>query len=320
MAIYDVNGNIISDGNTATFVNDYYADIEDVVAVPNYPSHDTTFVNGNIWAFDKPTDGGAFKVYNPTDFSVVKSLTHSFYYPKKGGGTAELEMKSVDWNAVNSVLAVGNGASTYTEGDSYIYLFYNALNWLNMTAQITFSNCGTYTQLDVSALGIKPYGFWAGKSEQCDQMFVVVNRFADVYLIHLGKGTVNLGSGTYAYIDADSYNGTYAVIKHWHQTVNETEPYGAHGGQFYKGSLYLADSDQSKCRIYRCVLTDDEQLKFDVIDCSHFRNGANNLIYRYLDGMCINEGICYSAPLYINDSYNTKTNKVVLKIALGEVS
>lgn len=316
MSIYNVNGVNTETYVVESFSNNVYADIEQVFEVANYPSHDSTFINNNIWAFNKPTDDGAIKVYNPTDFSLIKSLTHGFYYPKKAGGTAELEMKSVDFNEVNSVLAVGNGATTYTDDDAYIYFFYDAESWMNITATITFLNCGAYTQLDVSDLGIKPYGFWAGKSTECDQLLVVCNRFEDVYLIRLGKGTHSLEKGTYAYLDGSKYNGTYEVIKHWHQTVNHTEPNGAHGGQFYNGYLYVADSDSSKCRIYRYTLKNDGRLQFDVIDLSHYMDASNGLTYRYLDGMCIKDGYIYTEPLYINDVYNTRTNKVVLKVKM----
>ena len=126
----------------------------------------------------------------------------------------------------------------------------------------------------------------------------------------------NLGKGTYTQPAASSqYNGTFKVLNHWEIQTSETDGTGAHGGQYYKGALYLVNSDNTKNEIYRCKLNNDGTLMFDILNVEHYMpNGT--MRYRYIDGFCIKDGFGYGAPLYVDGAYNTQTNKVVLKIAM----
>lgn len=285
------------------------------ISVPNFPNHDITFVDENLWAFDKPSEGG-LKVYN-SEFSQIGSANTQFYFNKKGGGTAELEMKSVDFNNNNRVLLVGNGSSKYISGDSFLYLFYDAESWLDKDGEINFENCGKYTEIDVSELGDKCYGFWGASCGFNDQIFVSLNMFKDIYLIRLGKGWNNLGSGNMNYIDDSKYNGTYSVLNHWQQKNFITGEYGQHGGQFYKGSLYLVNNDNTKNQIYKCKLNVDGSLQFDVLELGHYSSTRNELYYRYMDGLAIKDGVAYGSPLIVNNNYVESQNKEVLKIDIS---
>lgn len=288
-------------GSTGTFRELIYPDITEVIKVADYPHHDSTFIGDNIVAFDKPSDGGAVKLYD-SNFTLLKSAVHNLQYTLKDGTERELEMKSVDFNSSNRALLVGNGASNYSANDSYLYIFYAAESWLNSVETITFDNCGDYTQIDVTELGFKAYAWWGAANTDNAEIFVSVNYFKDVYLLRLGKVS-------------DRYDGTYTVLRHWTQTVKQTNNYGQHGGQFYNGSLYLVNNNSAKNEIYRCVLNDDGGLQFDVLDLSQYM-ASGALRYRYIDGLCIKDGYMYGAPLYINNAYNTGSNKVVLKIAV----
>lgn len=314
MAVYDIRGKKIASGAVDTAFNNIVYPDYTVIPVSGYPNHGSTWVGNTIWAFDKPSEGG-LKVYD-SSFNLIKSVNTQFYFQRKDGTTQELEMKSVDFNNNNSVLIVGSGATTYSAADSYIFAFYNVEEWLSAVGQITFSNCGDYTKLDVSELGIKPYGFWAGNSPDCDQIFVVCNRFEDIYLIELGKGPNILEKGTFTQPNISSqYNGTFKVLNHWKIQTSETENTGSHDGQYYKGALYLVNSDSTKNEIYRCNLKNDGTLIFDILNAEHYMpNGT--MRYRYIDGFCIKDGFGYGSPLYVNGAYNTGTNKVVLKIAI----
>ena len=305
-----LNFNINQNSKIETFNEIEYPNYSKI-SVPNFPNHDITFVDENLWAFDKPTEGG-LKVYN-SELSQIGSANTQFYFNKKEGGTAELEMKSVDFNNNNRVLLVGNGSSKYVKGDSFLYLFYESEKWLSQGGTIDFSNCGAYTEIDVSALGDKCYGFWNSSCGTDDQIFVSLNMFKDIYLIRLGKGGYNLGNGTMKYIDDNKYNGTYQVLNHWKQQNFVTDEYGQHGGQYYNGNLYLVNNDNRKNQIYRCILKANGSLQFDVLELAHYLTNGE-LAYRYIDGLAIKDGIAYGSPLIANNAYVTASNKEVLKI------
>ena len=313
MALYDYQGNVVSvTGSEATFQNVLYPDIS-VISAPNYPHHDATVIHGKIWAFNKPTDGVS-KVYTLAGDTLTQYATKQISMYWKTG--KELEFKSADYNNNIDALLVGNGQATYVPGESYLYVFYEVEDWLNTAGNITFNNCGTYTQIDVSDLGDKCYGFWAADNPDNNLVYVSINMFRDIYLIQLGEGANNLGSGTFSN-DGNRFNGSYKVIKHWEQTVFVTGEYGNHGGQAYNGSLYLVNNNNTKNEIYRFILNADGSLQIKTVDCSCFMQDGN-LQYRYMDGMFILDGYMYSAPLYINNSYHTGSNKVLLKIKVPE--
>ena len=307
-----VNDSVGGTSNVSTFDNIEYPNYT-IIPVPHYPHHDVTFVDDNIWAFDKASQGG-MKMYNK-DFQQIGSANTRFYFNKKEGGTAELEMKSVDFNNHNRVLLVGNGSARYTKGDSFLYLFYECEKWPSQGGTINFNNCGAYTEIDVSDLGDKCYAFWNSSCGLDDQIFVQLNLFKDVYLVRLGKGTNKLQQGVYKYLAPDKYNGTYQVLNHWTQRNCVTGEFGQHGGQFYKGSLYLVNNDSNTNQIYKCKLKANGSLKFDVLEIAHYMDNGQ-MQYRYIDGFCIKDGYGYGAPLYIDGKYNGSSNKVVLKIEI----
>lgn len=314
MAVYDKSGNVISTLVSNNSLQNYIYPSIDAYSVPYYPGHDTTFVGDNIWAFNAPTDGGAIKVYN-TSLVLQKSMTHNFYFTRKNGTTYELRMKSVDYNPVNEVLMVGNGYGP-TETEGLLFMFYDCDDWLSMSATIDFTNCGSYSKIDVTELGSnRAYGFWAGKCEENDQIYLTIGEFADIYLLRLGKGTNQLAKGTYASADASKYNGTWEILKHWTQKETPATPFAPHGGQAYNGCLYAADNLADTCRIFKVNLNDDGYMTFDVLDLVHYSNSGNGIVHQAIDGMCIKDGIIYASPLRINGAYNY-AQKVVFKIKI----
>lgn len=263
----------------------------DVITAQNRCNHDCTFIDGQLWTFDKYDDGGAFYVLDGENFTKLKNGGTNFV-DSKG---FKLEHKSVDYNPVNKVLAIGNGSSKSTEGNSHVYLFYDFQNWPDKGETVTFANCGKYVDVDVSDLGTKSYGFWAAVE---DMMYISINRFEDIYLIQLGKGTNNLGSGTYTYTDDETFNGTYKVIKRWHQESYLV--YGAHGGQYYDGNLYIADNHGGYCQIFRMLLNDDGTLQFENINLWKYTPDGTQLQNTDIDGLAIKDGHFYAQPLFNN--------------------
>ncbi len=264
----------------------------------NRSPHDCTFIGDEIVSFSKPSDGGYARYINPQTW--VRTLQRKINFTE-AATNKELEMKSTDYKF--GKLIVGNGRaiksdeSSYTDQGARLYVFYDAASWRDdPAAEITFANCGTYDVIDISGLGYKVYGFWGGAA---DTVFVSCNLFNDVYLIQLGAGTNNLGTGTYSAAEACRYNGSYKVIGHWKNTNNYGE-FAAHGGQYYNGSLYLATNDTSKCTVYRCDLKDDGTMDFEELNFeAYIPSSPNTLMYRYIDGMCIKDGTLYAQPLTV---------------------
>lgn len=264
----------------------------------NRSTHDCTFIGDEIVSFTKPSDGGYARYINPQTW--VRTLQRKINFTE-AATNKELEMKSTDYKF--GKLLVGNGRTIKSDESSYadqgarLYVFYDAASWRDdPAAEITFDNCGTYDVIDISGLGYKVYGFWGGAA---DTVFVSCNLFNDVYLIQLGAGTNNLGTGTYSAAEDSRYNGSYKVIGHWTNTHNYGE-FAAHGGQYYNGSLYLATNDTSKCTVYRCDLKDDGTMDFDALNFeAYIPSAPNTLMYRYIDGMCIKDGTLYAQPLNV---------------------
>ncbi len=255
-------------------------------------SHDCTFISDKIVSFNKPSDGYAH-VLDASTLQMEKRIQINFTEPHS---QKELEMKSCDYRY--SKLLVGNGRAikygetSYLEQGSKLYVFYEADAWLDTTGKITLDNCGLYDVIDISELGYKVYGFW-GQFDDC--VFVSCNLFNDVYLIQLGKGSTNLGRGVYTEAEDSRYNGSYTIIKNWHQDGKLGE-WAAHGGQYYKGNLYLATNNSSLCTVYKCNLKFDGTLFFDLLDFNIIDSG--DLKYKYIDGLCIKDNILYAQPLY----------------------
>lgn len=277
----------------------------------NRSPHDCTFIGDEIVSFSKPSDGGYARYINPQTW--VRTLQRKINFTE-AATNKELEMKSTDYKfgklLVGNGRAIKSGESSYTDQGARLYVFYDAASWRDdPAAEITFGNCGTYDVIDISGLGYKVYGFWGGAA---DTVFVSCNLFNDVYLIQLGAGTNNLGTGTYSAAEDSRYNGSYKVIGHWTNTNNYGE-FAAHGGQYYNGSLYLATNDTSKCTVYRCDLKDDGTMDFEELNFeAYIPSSPNTLMYRYIDGMCIKDGTLYAQPLTVGTVNITNTTIMLI--------
>lgn len=271
---YDLNYNVI--------INTYpvgYERKNDITLL----AHDFTFIDNELWTFDNYNSG--YKILDVNNhYSEIHSGITKFEDGNKG-----VQMKSVDYK--NGILAVGNGSSFSKEGFNFIYLFYEYESWKSIDETITFENCGRYTTINVDDLGIKSYGFW---SDCNDMMFVCANLMKDVYLILLGTGENKLEHGDYSYVAENKYNGTYKIIKHWHQDYLTTA--SEHGGQFYKGNLYVATNEREKSEVYKYILSNDGKLKFESIQLWEY-NQEGNLVSHYIDGLAIKDGKIYANPL-----------------------
>lgn len=256
-------------------------------------NHDCTFIGTDFVSFDQPSNGGGVKYIDPETWTLKKTIR--VIMTEDTG--AYLQNKSVDFAhgklLIGNGRAIASGETDYTDQGAKLYIFHDAADWYDAAANITFENCGDYDVIDVAGLGYKIYGFW-GTAD--DLVFVSCNLFQDVYLIQLGKGTVNMGGGVYAAADAGRYNGSYRIVKRWHNNLNSE--FAAHGGQYYNGALYLATNDSSKCAVYRCILNDNATLRFDIIRFDTYQNTTQHpLTARYIDGVCIKDGTMYAQPL-----------------------
>lgn len=313
MVVYDGYGNEL----VSLFDNIDIKNIEKTIDIPNLPEHDFTFVGNNLWAFETSGTPNNFKIYDNT-FSLIAQKTIAMSFDGN-----PFKFKSVDYNKNNHCLMIGTGDGIGgVAGDKYLYIFYDADNWPNANETITLSNCGDYTVVDFSAMDYtdySAYGFWVSDSE----IIITMGADIDVYYVRLGKGNVNLGNGTYVYIDTDKYNGTYQVIKKWtkgdyvdDEVRAADNPYTVHGGDYYNGNLYFANSNANECSVYKVKLKNDGLYRIDKFECTEYMNNATaKKKYRFLDGMAIdNSGYLFSQPLYVDDAYNTSQNSCLIKI------
>ena len=289
------------------------------ISCPYYPNHDATYckTTDKIYAFNKPDDqpNGELKVYDRNFQKLNGIVSVKFYETYKDGSHPALEMKSVDCNQVNNYLLVGNGHIGYTAVDSYVYVFYDWLDWENAESEVNFSTCGEYIRFDFSELGEAIYAWWASNNPINDTILVDVGRLNNFFLVQLGKGTNQLEKGTYTATTSDKYNGTWRVLREWH-----TDSYferAQHGGQFYKGSLYVASNEDYQNDYFKIDLKDDGRVEFSKMACDCYDQN-NKLAYQYPDGMFIIDGYMYASPLRYGDVYHSDSNKVVLKIEISE--
>ena len=270
----------------------------------NRGSHDCTFIDGKLVSFNKPSDGNAF-ILNGKTLTKEKEIKINFIEPN----TRELEMKSTDYKF--NKLIVGNGRAikynetSYEEQGSKLYVFHEAKNWLeyDSTTEINFDNCGEYDKIDISDLGFKVYGFW-GNFDDC--VFVSCNLFEDIYLIQLAKGSNQYANGNYVEATETRYNGSYRILNHWH-LGSELNPNSGHGGQFYKGSLYIAPNTLDECRVYKYKLLNNGNIKLDILNYE-VKDEQGRPAYHYIDGICIKDNVLYAQPLCIHGSYAVVTN------------
>jgi hypothetical protein len=247
-----------------------------------------------------------------TDISPYKQFFINFIEDN----TRELEMKSTDY-AYNKLL-VGNGRAikydevTYEEQGARLYVFHDANTWVDNEneTEINFESCGKYDIIDVSELGYKIYGFW-GNIE--NTVFVSCNLFNDVYKIKLGVGTNKFDKGTFVE-NNNGYNGTYTILDHWHAATSDAGSLAGHGGQFYKGYLYIAPNDVDKCEVYRFNLKSTGVMTVDIISL-HDINDKGKPLYHYIDGICIKDDLMYVQPLCMNGSYEP-INSIYLIVEL----
>ena len=298
-----------NEGNNRIFNEIIYPEF--TIKETDRSEHDCTFINDKLVSFSKPSDG-YMKILNPNTFELEKKINLMF----SEENNRELEMKSVDYKF--NKLLIGNGRAIkyeetdYTEQGAKLYIFHNAASWLDLPestrVDFTTDNCGDYDVIDIAALGYKVYGFWGGFD---DLVFVSCNLFDDIYLIQLAKGATQFDKGTFAADTPETrYNGTYRIVNRWHLEI-DLDPNAAHGGQFYKGNLYLAPNGMDECKVYKYHLLNNGQIKLDIIDFE-VKNANNKLMYHYIDGVCIKDDKMYVQPLCTQGNYTTITNVILV--------
>ena len=277
-------------------------------------SHDCTFIDDYLFSFAKPSDGNSY-VLQPDEQAKTLNPYKQFFVNFIEDNTRELEMKSADY--AYDKLLVGNGRAikyeevTYEEQGARLYVFHEANTWANNEdkTEINFESCGKYDIIDVSELGYKIYGFW-GNTE--NTVFVSCNLFNDVYKIKLGVGTITFDKGTFVE-NNNGYNGTYTILDHWHAATDAGSISG-HGGQFYKGYLYIAPNDVDKCEVYRFNLKSTGVMTVDILSL-HDINDKGKTLYHYIDGVCIKNDLMYVQPLCMHGSYES-LNSIYLIVEL----
>lgn len=290
-----------------------------------HETHDCTFYDDNT-ILSAGYDGAAWMTWRDITTKTSTWIKVEFY-AETINTTMRNQLKSLDYKfgklLVGSGRAKASGETSYATQGSYVLIFNDVADWKTMSKSgmeniptLTLNkpnvqdNCGTYKKIDFDiSLGVKSYAFWAQRD---DTIYLNTNFFKDIYLIRLGKGTHNLGSGTFVSAESGLYNGSYKVINHWHQDddwMQDGEPLAAHGGEYHNGHLYLAVNKKDSCIVYKCILGYDGTLKFDEIHLDEYIEGNNTKYrYRYIDGLCFHDGKMYVQPLNVDDSNDNNKN------------
>lgn len=193
--------------------------------------------------------GGNAQVYDLTqldtgDLTAINSFPVSIKDKDLEGNDYELRLVCCDYSEDNAALVMGNSNTvSYMNGYMRGFIFYDAASWLEQTAEINFSTCGAYTMFDFGGQSETSYpGFngmnnakivWDDVDPNC--IMVTAGNAQRVFRVLLGKGANQLTYGTYSYIDANKFNGTYEVIDSW---INYCYDYGSKDIVMTRGALW----------------------------------------------------------------------------------
>jgi hypothetical protein len=190
------------------------------------------FVGSEMWVFAQTTDDthtatAGFNRYDATNnsFTLISTATHNIGH-----------CNTVDYNATTDSLIIGNGSKDYTLLPK-VWIFPNATSWKGMT-NIDWNTIPKY-EIDFTSV------FTEGKCQAVwgennfggnDIIYLILNDNKHMAKILLGKGSNNLGNGTFnSSATSTDFNGTFKVIDEWFQFdgggVNQDTFY-------YNGAIY----------------------------------------------------------------------------------
>lgn len=194
-----------------------------------------TFVGSELWVFDKDINTSQLYRRDPTTFNLIGSaIHHSLGY-----------WNSVDYNSDLDCIVAGNGTGTGQYTDNKAIIYYDISTWTTLTELTT----STVKYIDIDLNGLNATGNNDFKVQACwgdnnfgenNIIYIVTNDGRNIRKLMLGKGTNNLGSGTFNTVAITDFNGTYKILNEWSQTDG-----GGHVQDiyYYNGAIYNNSKD-----------------------------------------------------------------------------
>ena len=219
-----------------------------VISEVEYVS-DFTIVDGRIWGFYESTDvgvmDGLIRVFS------IDEINKTAHYMEDMTSTPTAAISKHDFGHCNTVdycpetkcLVFGNGSGEYnTDGKFYVIPNANKLleNETNAIADLAIE----YDCTDCN-FGDKLNACWGHDNlGRHDIVIIITNDNKNIRFVQLGKGTNDLGLGSYISGKGDDeFNGTFKVCKEYTLDDGTTHPNAINcnqGSDYCNGKLYVS--------------------------------------------------------------------------------
>lgn len=253
-----------------------------------------SFIGNELWVFDKDTNTSAVYRRDPVTFALIGSaIPHTLGY-----------FNNCDYNSTLDALIVGNGTGTPQYTDNSLRIYYNVSSWS------TLPNLSTSTTqyIDVDLNGLNATGNNDAKVQATwgetnwgnnNIVYITTNDGRTFRKLILGKGTNNLGSGTFAPGKASTeFNGTYKILNVWNQfdgggNVQDTI--------YYKGAIYNNSKrslDEKQLILWKQKLLDNGFIeKVKIVIPVYDETTGNPAVVDTGEGITIKDGKIYCGLL-----------------------
>lgn len=188
------------------------------------------FINNELWCFDKEANTSSITIRNPSTLAVVKTMSQAGYH-----------FNTTDYNPNNDKLLTVYGWDN-PPGPTSFRILHDVSTWKNKPSGspvVDAADSSQYDEIVLTGLGEGPQAMWGERNNGQDNIvYVVTDANVRIRQLLLGKGTNNLGSGTFVTgKTSDKYNGTYKIIGDWTQIHGSGR---IQDGFFYNGCVYAA--------------------------------------------------------------------------------
>ena len=193
---------------------------------------DFCFVNNKLLIFVASGDeehvkqNGKIVIINPETWQIEKILLHDFGH-----------CNTVDYNSEADTLLIGNLPGN-TQYQGALYIFYDVSNWVDFeNNHLLLFNELSPTIVDLQSLNTTYKGkllggnidnvvaCWGGSNHGQNNVVYANSQYnRDWFKLLLGKGSNNLGNGTFTEAEENKFNGTFAAL--WHDKFSITYEIG----------------------------------------------------------------------------------------------
>ena len=315
--VYTTKGIFQYDNNV---INPEYEILDVPSALLSSGWSDFCIIDGKLWLFKGSADevhtdtSGKINVYDMTDWSLVKEISHNFGH-----------MNTCSYDATHDILLVGNlpGNTTYP---CALYIFYNISSWLDETS-LSFST------VDKSIINLRSGGWTTlgnvsatfGENNGAFRNIVYVSLAYGKHLakLILGMGTNQLTYGGYTAADADKFNGTFKVLKESdsdYELGNNTEWDSQaldevwQGCDYYKGKILSCNGDKRLATANLWNFRYDNTINREIIGFDIYQDNGEPYRDDTITQSLFPEGIAYdptSGYIYMGIIYMQSGNRAM---------